>query len=111
MRNSVPRRPNGSVTQLRGRSHVPKSLRHDGRREERVASAGAICGRRDAARLALRDGGVGGGPKTGRVSCSRKLGRTRRIWFVTCGKSGCTLVERGDPRFVLIFQERHEIRD
>jgi len=43
---------NGSHVQLRGRFPVPKSLR------------------RDAATLALRGVGVGGGPKPGRASCN-----------------------------------------
>jgi hypothetical protein len=38
-----------------------------------LRSAGAICGRRDAATLAVHGGGVGGGPKAGRDSFSAKL--------------------------------------
>lgn len=49
------RAPNGIHAKLCGRSRVPKSMRH-------------------AATLALPGGGVGGGPKPGRISFSVKLG-------------------------------------
>jgi hypothetical protein len=68
---ALSRPPNGSRCKLRGRIRMPKSLLRGRCRTDRVAAMRIL---QRAATLALLDGGVAGGPKSGRSSFKLRRG-------------------------------------